>query len=217
MLAFVTDFDGTITHDDFFHYVIDAYFDISALEPWRLYLDGQVSHFEALKRIYGALRASETEITALAKKIKVDEWVLPTFELLHNAQVPIYIASAGCDFYINLLFGETIAKYGIQLITNPSSYSQADGLVMDTPPTNNPYYDKYFGISKKTLVQQLQNNGKQIIFAGDGPPDIEPARVAEVVFAKKMLLDLCKAEGIKTKNFDGFKDIYSYFESELQK
>jgi len=211
-LAFVTDFDGTITDDDFFQYVKEAFFDDAALAPWYRYIDGELSHFDALKQIYRTLKVSEAELTDLVKSVKIDKWVIPTFKLLNDAQIPIYIASAGCDYYIKLLVGAEIEKYKITLVTNPSSYTQAGGLAMERPPETSPYYDKSFGISKMKIVKHLQDSGKHVIFAGDGPPDIEPARLADKVFAKKILLNKCIEEGIKTEEFDNFKNIYDFFD-----
>lgn len=42
-LAVVSDFDGTISRDDFFWLIADKYFDAPALEPWNLYLRGEIS------------------------------------------------------------------------------------------------------------------------------------------------------------------------------
>ena len=216
-IAFVTDFDGTITNDDFFQYVGDAFFDDSALAPWRLYLKGKLSHFEALRQMYGSLRVCEKELIDLLKKVAVDEWVIPTFELLRDAQIPIYIASAGCDYYINLLVGGEIEKYGVNLVTNSSRYSQAEGLLMERPSKDNRFYDENVGISKKKIVEYLHQNDRRVIYAGDGPPDIDPARIADIVFAKKILLKKCIEEGIKTLKFSDYKDIYNFFEGELKK
>ena len=209
-IAFVTDFDGTITDDDFFQYVKDAFLDESALAPWQLYLEGKTTHFEALKQIYGSLRVSEDELVDLVKKVSVDEWLIPTFEMLHNAQIPIYIASAGCDYYINLLIGDIIDKYGVRLVTNDSSYTQGGGLLMEKP-LESSYYDENVGISKRKIIAQLKESGWNVVFAGDGPPDIEPARLADIVFAKKILLDKCMAEGISIEGFNSYRDIYRYF------
>ncbi|MCL2521433.1 MAG: MtnX-like HAD-IB family phosphatase [Erysipelotrichales bacterium] len=216
-IAFVTDFDGTISDQDFFHHLRDNIFDESALTPWNDYLDGKISHFDALKNIYGTLRICDNEIVDLVKKVTIDEWVTPTFKLLHEANVPIYIASAGCDYYINLLIGEEIKKYNITLITNPSSYSKETGLVMERPLKSHSYYDENIGISKERLVKQLQDNRQYVVFAGDGPPDFEPAKIADIVFAKKFLLEKCLKNNIKTEKFTSFKDIYLFFIKELKK
>lgn len=215
-ISFVTDFDGTITDDDFFGYVKNAYFDDEVLEPWRRYLAGEMSHFDALKQIYGTLRVSESDLEELVKKVTLDEWAIPTFKLCYEAQIPIFIASAGCDYYINMLIGAEIEKYNIKLITNTGTYSKDSGLLMEKPTKNNLFYDENVGISKGKIVKNIRDNGRFVVFAGDGPPDIEPARYANVVFAKKFLLDKCIKEDIRIEKFDSYKDIFLYFERVIQ-
>lgn len=51
-LAVVSDFDGTISRDDFFWLIADKYFDAPALEPWNLYLRGEMSHLDALMQYF---------------------------------------------------------------------------------------------------------------------------------------------------------------------
>ena len=50
--AFVSDFDGTITGDDFFAYASEAFFDEKSLTPWRRFKKGEITHFEALKEMF---------------------------------------------------------------------------------------------------------------------------------------------------------------------
>ena len=214
--ALIIDFDGTITDDDFFVYIRDAYFDDTALEPWRRYLDGKLTHFDALKQIFAKLRVSEDELKSLIATVQVDPWTIPLFRLCHSANIPVYIASAGCDYYINLLIGEAIQEYNVTLITNRSAYSKAAGLVMESPPQGSLYYDASTGISKRKIAEILKADGYHIIFAGDGPPDIEPARLADVVFAKKILLDKCIEEGIPIQTFNSCQDIYSFISTLLE-
>lgn len=213
-IVLVIDFDGTITDEDFFAYLKEAFLEEDALEPWQLYLNGELSHFNALKNIFGTLRVSENELQNLINTVKVDPEVYPLFELCHNLNMPIYIASAGCNYYINKLIGEEINKYGITLITNPSSYSQSGGLKMDMPSEDDLFYHPDTGISKRKVVEILQEQDYRVIFAGDGPPDIEPARIADVVFARKMLLEKCLQENIKTETFNSCADIYTYIKEQ---
>ena len=74
-------------------------------------------------------------------------------------------------------------------------------------PEDHPCYDDNIGVSKAAVVKNLKERGFRVVFAGDGPPDILPAREADVVFAKKRLLDLCRRENIKTEPFTDFRDV----------
>ena len=208
--ALVIDFDGTITDDDFFIYVRDAFLNDNALKPWRLYLDNRITHFNALKQIYGSLRVSEEEINQLIENVKIDGSALELFEYCFNKNIPVYIASAGCDYYIKRLIGDKIKEYNINLITNTGYYSKEKGLVIEPPPVDAWYYNESNGISKANIVNHLKNKNYHVIFAGDGPPDIEPAKVADIVFAKKILLEKCIELGIKTRNFLTCQEIKDY-------
>ena len=215
-LALVIDFDGTITDDDFFVYVRDAYFDDNALAPWRLYLEGKFTHFNALKQIYGTLRVSEKEINKLVEKVRIDTSALSLFKYCFNKNMPVYIASAGCDYYIKRLIGNEIKAYNITLITNTSYYNKDEGLVIQPPHADSWYYKESTGISKANIVEYLKQNGYFVIFAGDGLPDIEPAKIADIVFAKKILLEKCLELGMSTEEFITCEQIVNYMKNMLE-
>lgn len=215
-IALVSDFDGTITKEDFFVYVVDEYFNKEALRPWDEYLAGKKTHFQALKEIFSGIHVSEEEIEKLISKIQIDSSFDDALDLCQKEKIPVYICSAGNDYYIKKLISDKIEKYNITLITNKGYYKRDLGLVMTAPEKDDPYYDKNIGISKMRVVENLKKQDFFVIFAGDGPPDLEPAKIADVVFARKMLLERCKVFNIKTLPFNSFKDVYSYIQ-ELKK
>lgn len=208
-LALVTDFDGTISADDFFTLAADRYFNEEMLAPWREYLTGNKKHFDALNEMFQKLR-NLPELEDFVKSIPLDPCFPEVVKLCCQKHIPVYICSAGCNWYINLLIGKLIHRYDICLVTNPCDYSPQTGLVMHRLPETHPCYDDKIGISKAAVVKNLQSEGYQVVFAGDGPPDIEPARLADVVFAKKRLLDMCREENIVTKPFTDFNDVCTF-------
>lgn len=209
-IAFISDFDGTITPEDFFKYVSDCWLDEKALRPWHEYLSGRESHLNALNRIFADIRVPQKELDAFIKSIPYDKDFPFVAAYCKGRGIPFYICSAGCDYYIRELIGEIIQKEDIQLVTNHGVYSEQHGLKMIPPPKTSPYYDDKVGISKAAIVEKLIADGYRVIFAGDGPPDIAPARLADVVFAKKILLEKCQEEGIKTERFNDYNDIFCY-------
>lgn len=209
-IALVSDFDGTISPEDFFWYVANHYLDDKALEPWQRYLGGKLSHLEALNAIFAKISVPQAELDAFIKTIPIDPSFSKTAIWCFENDVPLYICSAGCDYYINLIIGDWIKKYNIKLVTNHGVYSQAEGLKMIPPSKDSPFYDSKVGISKAAVVHQLKEQGYYVIFAGDGPPDISPAKLADVVFAKKILLQECQRLQLPTLNFENFDNIYTY-------
>lgn len=208
-LALVSDFDGTITADDFFTLAAERYFDEKMLAPWRAYQAGEKKHFDALNEMFQQLK-NLSDLEDFAKNIPIDNYFPETANLCRQKHIPLYICSAGCDWYINLLIGNIIRANHICLITNHCDYGLQTGLVMQRLPQDHPCYDEEIGISKAGVVRQLKEQGFRVVFAGDGKPDILPAREADVVFAKKKLLQLCRKENISTEPFESFSDICRY-------
>lgn len=209
-IALISDFDGTITGDDFFNYLSRAFWDEASLEPWRCYLNGDLSHFEALNEMFQKVHIPENELQNFMNQIQIDPAFIETVELCNEKKIPLYICSAGCDYYINYLIGNLIKKYDITLVTNSGTYSPETGLVMEMPPLDSPYYDAQIGISKASIVNKLHREDYEVVYAGDGPPDYEAAWLSDVVFAKKFLLEKCRASGIPTRDFRDFNDVNSF-------
>ena len=74
-------------------------------------------------------------------------------------------------------------------------------------PADHPDYDANLCFSKAAVVKNRKERGFRVVVAGVRSADILPAREADVVFAKKRLLDLCRRENIKTEPFADFRDV----------
>lgn len=211
-IAIVSDFDGTITAEDFFDAVASRYLDAQALEPWQRYIKGELSHFDALSQIFSKIRVPASEFDRFIKAIPYDAAFAPTAAFCKEQDIPFYICSAGCDYYINLIIGDIITKNEIGLITNHGVYNPKYGLTMIAPLRSSPYYNAQVGISKAAIIKKLKALGYEVVFAGDGPPDIAPAQLSDVVFAKKYLLEKCQEINLETKKFDDYNDILAYLQ-----
>lgn len=211
-IALVSDFDGTISGDDFFFYVTAKYLDKEALEPWDDYLSGKKQHFEALKEIFAKIKVDEDELDDFIEQIEVDVKFFDTATLCNRLNIPIYICSAGCDYYIRLLLGEKLDEYGVTLITNPSFYSKKLGLQITRPQRDEYYYDQMTGVDKSKVVLRLKSEGYFVVYCGDGIPDVGAARVADVVFARKTLEQICIKEKIAYKLLTDFTVVLKYIE-----
>ncbi len=186
--AFATDFDGTISDRDFFWLVVDEILGREALKHWQGYVDGRLTHFQALQEMFSQIHISEEQLNALIDTINIDKNFEDVAAFCAEKEIPLYICSAGCDYYIKRKIGHLIEKYGMILVTNSSVYTPEGGLQISPPPETSPYFDADVGISKVTVVKQLQEEGKEVIYAGDGYPDIPASLAADYVFARDVLL-----------------------------
>lgn len=206
----ISDFDGTISKEDFFNLVVKNLLSKEDIKPWKEYLAGTITHVEALSRIFSKVRISQNELDAFIQNIKIDEKFTETLKLCRQLGIPVYICSAGMDYYILKRIPEYIEEYDIIVISNKGEYSPKTGFKLTPLPEGNPYYNKEIGVAKEAVVENFKQQGYFTIFAGDGRPDIKAAKVADAVFAKDMLLELCKKQDIKTLKFDDFDDISKY-------
>lgn len=212
--ALVSDFDGTISDNDFFYYISERYLGKAALEPWREYMEGKKTHFEALREIFAGLRIDKKELDEFICKIKIDCDFFKTTAYCQQQNIPVYICSAGCDYYIEKLIGPQIAEYGIKLVANYGKYSQETGLQMTPPTPDSQFYDFYTGISKAKIVKYLQDEGYKVIYCGDGMPDVAAAQIADVVFARKMLWLQCQNLKIQATKLKDFEQVCLFLQGE---
>ena len=214
-IVLISDFDGTISKKDFFYMVIDSILKDKqdALAPWQDYLAGKIKHIDALTGIFSQIHLTQRELDEFISTIEVDSYFYDTAKYCKNKNIPFYICSAGTNYYIKKRISDSLSKYNIILISNDATYSQQDGMKLVAPEQNSPYYNSNTGISKQAIVQKLKGEGFFTIYAGDGKPDFKSAQIADVVFAKDMLLELCKGKNIETKPFNDFKDILNYIRS----
>lgn len=208
-VALVTDFDGTASLDDFFWCAIKEYLQESDLQPWNDYNNGKLTHVQALAKIFEKIHAPTEEFNKFIDNFPMESKFLDTMQLCNKKGIKLFIVSAGADYYIKRIVNDNLDKYDITLVSNKSIYEPELGLKFIEHDKDYVYYDKNIGVSKVNVVKGLKEKGYYCIFAGDGRPDFDACKQADMVFARKTLLELCKKNDVKTENFDTYNDIYN--------
>jgi 2-hydroxy-3-keto-5-methylthiopentenyl-1-phosphate phosphatase len=202
----VSDFDGTMTRRDFYQLVQER------LSPhqgtadwWGEYQAGRLSHFEALRQIFGAYPAGEAELIRLAHDMELDQDLAASVTALRAAGWEVVVASAGCVWYIRLLLNEA----GVDLPVHANPGHIEDGRLVMERPTSSAFQSPRTGIDKVAVVRAAQQGGRIVAFAGDGPPDLEPALLvpAPVRFARGYLADALRSKGENFNLFERWSDI----------
>lgn len=202
----VTDFDGTITRRDFFSVVVDMLLEPDDLEPWHRYEAGEISHFEALRRIFARIRADEAELDTVLAAMEIDPVLRDGFARLDDAGWDVVVVSNGCQWYIDRLLDA--AGVDATVFSNPGRFDPAHGLVMELPDTS-PYFSPETGIDKRAVIDDHLRRGTTVAFAGDGRPDVEPAlRVRpQRRFARAWLADHLNVQNHGYRGFDRWSEI----------
>lgn len=202
----VSDFDGTMTRHDFYKLVIESLLPPDTPDYWAMYRAGTITHFEALRRYFAAIRASEAEVLAVVRRMELDPELPAAVAALDRAGWKVVVTSAGCDWYIRRLLAEAGAE--VEVHSNPGRFVPGKGLRMQMP-TGSAYLSPTLGVDKTAIVRGYVESGLPTAFAGDGFPDADPARLVpgDRRFARGDLADVLRRGGEPFRPFDTWSDI----------
>jgi 2,3-diketo-5-methylthio-1-phosphopentane phosphatase len=202
----VSDFDGTMTRHDFYELVVESLLPPGTPDYWAEYRAGAITHFEALRRYFAAIRAGEPEVLAVVDRMELDPDLPAAVAALRRAGWQVVVTSAGCDWYIRRLLAA--AGVEVEVHSNPGRFVAGEGLLMEMP-TGSPYISASLGVDKTAVVRRFLGEGRTVAFAGDGFPDEGPARLVpgDLRFARGDLGDVLRAAGLPFQPFDSWSEI----------
>jgi 2,3-diketo-5-methylthio-1-phosphopentane phosphatase len=201
----VSDFDGTITGFDFYDLACREYPEIAG-DYWQRYEAGELSHFEALRRIFAGIRAPEAKMLEIVRAMRIEPNLAEAVALLESRGWKVVVASAGCSWYIERLLSD--AKVSLEVRANPGSYSCSAGLAMRLPEPS-PFFSAQLGVNKVAVVREALRRSSRVAFAGDGRPDLPPALLVppERRFARKWLAKKLAEIGEDYQPFESWCEI----------
>jgi 2-hydroxy-3-keto-5-methylthiopentenyl-1-phosphate phosphatase len=202
----VSDFDGTMTRQDFYKLAVELLVPKDTPNYWADYRASTITHFEALRRYFATIRASEAEVLAVVDRMELDPELPRAVEELREAGWHVVVTSAGCAWYINRLLAA--AGVDIEVHSNPGRFETGKGLLMEMP-TGSPYLSQTLGIDKSGVVRRNLEEGRTVAFAGDGFADADAARLVadDLRFARADLAQVMTEEGLPFHPFEKWSDI----------
>ena len=204
----VSDFDGTMTRHDFYKLATERLLPPDTPDYWAGYRSGALSHFEALRAYFAAIRASEAEVLEVVRDMELDPGLPAAVHRLQRAGWTVVVTSAGCDWYIRKLLGDV--GVDVTVYSNPGRFEPGRGLLMELPP-GGPFRSETLGVDKTAVVRHCLAGGGPVAFAGDGFPDADPARLVpeHLCFARADLADVLRREGRAFQPFAVWSEIAS--------
>ncbi|MFN7804141.1 MAG: HAD-IB family phosphatase [Planctomycetaceae bacterium] len=183
----VTDFDGTLWSHDYYLLFTDRYGGPETLRAWHDYRRGDITHFEGMRRIYASAAPGEAALKELVANHGLGSAVRAGAERLHSAGWSLVIVSAGSLWYIEQL----LARAGILAEVHSNPGDVIDGRLCLRRPEGTRYPSEQNGIDKEAVVRHWQQRGCTVAFAGDGYPDVDPARLVptDLRFARGYLAE----------------------------
>jgi 2,3-diketo-5-methylthio-1-phosphopentane phosphatase len=203
----VTDFDGTITGEDFYMLVARQYLPQDAPDYWAMYARGELTHFEAMRSFFSHAPTDEASLGRLLEQTEPDPDLGPSVAGLRERGWEVVIASAGSSWYIDRL----LARAGVQRVAvhaNPGDIEPGRGLWIRLPE-HSPFFSREVGIDKAAIVRDALARADEVAFAGDGPPDVGPALLVtpELRFARGWLASELRRKGERFQPFRRWSEV----------
>ena len=181
---FISDFDGTMTAQDFFFFFLYRY------EHDRIFSNEVKSGFDLLQDVFCNAKLTESQLESEIQRIPLDPNFASVVEFVDEYGGDFLILSAGCKYYIERkLCFEGINN--VRIIANGGFY--ADGGLRMIKDENSRFYSTKFGIDKfaGVKVANLSTGMKQkvsLVVSIAHDPDIiifdEPTNGLDVITAK---------------------------------
>lgn len=169
--TFVTDFDGTLTRQDFYNLFLEQLYPADAPDHWAAFCAGKITHFECLRNIYAHVPVGEAGLERFLDQIELPPNFPTLLASLRAAGWEVVIASAGSRWYIERL----LARERVSLPVHTNHGRIVDGRLVMELPTESPFVHPHAGIDKAAVVRHYLDRGHEVAFAGDGITDIPPA------------------------------------------
>ncbi len=200
----VSDFDGTVTKKDSLYDFFETYAETSWLEVEKKWVDNKIGSMECLEQEFELVKGlDEKLIDEYTSTIELDSYFK---DFISKNDFDFVIVSDGIDYFINKILEKNNIET-IKIISNHAEF--IDKKFTLSFPNKNLKCKNGSGTCKCAVVRDLRQNYDRIIYIGDGQSDFCVADKADILFAKGSLLNYCRENNIKHREFKNFKDIIS--------
>jgi len=202
----VSDFDGTMTRRDFYQVYAERLLPADAPDFWAEYRAGRMTHFDALRAILSYVPAGEPALLGLTREMVLDPALPEAIDSLRRAGWEVVVVSAGCRWYIDRL----LAEAGVEVEVHANDgFIDGEGRLAMTRPVGTRFPSEDVGIDKAAVVRSYRDAGATVAFAGDGPPDLEPASLVppRLRFAKGHLAEALADRRESFRPFERWRDV----------
>ena len=204
---FVSDYDGTITDKDFYSLLAERYVPADTPDYFAQYREGRISHFEAMAAYFAFAPTEEWRLEELLAASQADPDLGASAALLRRAGWELWVVSAGSSWYVERVLRR--AGVAATVYSNPGRLENGRGLVLEKLDSSSPYHSESLGVDKSAVVQHALHIADTVAFAGDGPPDLQPALLVRpgLRFARRVLAEQLRERGEAFQPFSRWSEI----------
>ncbi len=204
-IAFVSDFDNTITRKDFYWLVTEKYLGQDGFNLYCKWQNRKMTVFDYLGCVFGNLNQSEDVLREDILSIPVDPAAVDFINKVAEMGWDFYIVSAGCSYYLDIILEKYSLRDKVKVYSNPGFFQ--DGNIIMSP--NMEFLSLEYGIDKGKIVERVKEKSDIVFFAGDSAPDYNAGLKADYRFARlgEQLAGLFDTAKIDYFPFEDFSQI----------
>jgi 2,3-diketo-5-methylthio-1-phosphopentane phosphatase len=204
---FVSDYDGTITDKDFYSLLAERYVPRDTPDYFAQYREGRITHFEAIAAYFAFAPTEEQQLEELITASQADPELATSAALLERAGWELWVVSAGSSWYVERVLRR--AGVAARVYSNPGHLETGRGLVLERLDPTSPYHSPSVGVDKAAVVRHALHVAETVAFAGDGPPDLQPALLVQpsLRFARRFLAEALRERGEAFRLFSRWSEI----------
>lgn len=208
------DFDGTVCRGDNRTILFSTFGGDDVHKAVSLWLKGEISGDECIRRECASVKCFDRErFDKIIDEQELDPSFLTFVEFCRTNSIEIEILSDGFDYYIDRI----LKRYNVDNIP-----VYANGLRLDDNGLvpSFPYLNQYCNRAANCKGTHVLNNAADDqlrVIVGDGYSDRCAADYADIVFAKRQLIQYCREANISYCEFTDFNDVRLRVEVLLKK
>jgi len=208
-LKIFCDFDGTVCLGDVRMVLFRAFGGEETRKAVELYLNNEISGDECIRRECADVKDLDLQQFNAMIDDQVLDPAFPSFvEFCKHKNIEIEILSDGFDYYINRI----LRKYNLDYLpVYANTLKIEDNRLIPGFPHLNQYCERSANC-KGTHVLNNAGDDQLRIVVGDGVSDRCAADYADVVFAKRKLIQYCRDSNISYFEFSNFNDVQQRIE-----
>ena len=220
--AIICDFDDTIAIENVAELLLEHCSSDATWQQLRQQSrDKLISLKEYQERAFLSVRKGREEMQAV---VKAKANLRPHFKDLRDytrrLDIPLAIVTVGLDFYVDALLAreglEDLPRYAATATFTNGTISYGYPYPWDGTGASTEEVCSQWGTCKCSILNRYKQKGHSIFYVGDGRSDMCPASLADHIFARSYLAELCQENDLSFTPFESFMDVIRVLETRAE-